>query len=514
VRVAAIPRLRGTQRPGRFTAVGYLVAVAVAGALAVMAVKNGTVTNPVMLAGAGVMIGVALWMFLSERLELTLGVLLLYLGVADGYLKLKTGSSMVTLGRDVLLYAIALGAFLRLLMRREPIRMPALSGWILALVGIVLVQMLNPGSQGVAHTLGALRPHLEFIPLFFLGYATLRSNARLRNFIFLLVVVGAANGVVSLIQFNLTPDQLSAWGPGYAKRIKGTGDVAARSFADKAGTKRVRPFGLASDVGVGGYVGLIGTIGAIALLASAWKRRVGRWALLLTPLVLLAVITSQGRTILLITFIGILAYLAMSTVSNRLIPTIAAATLGMAVSVAVIVPLLGGSASGQFDRYRTITPSKLISTTDSSRGVSFAAIPKLAVSYPMGVGLGFAGPATNFAGATRNHASNGETGPTFLLSELGLAGLIIMAGLNINLLVLAVRRIRHIPDPELRAYLAAFAAIIVGLLGSWASSVPMAISPTAPFFWAAAGGMAYWLGGPSHSWRARQATGGQPELRA
>jgi hypothetical protein len=346
--------------------------------------------------------------------------------------------------------------------------------------------------------------------LFFLGYATLRSNARLRNFIFLLVVVGAANGVVSLIQFNLTPQEMSAWGPGYAKRIQGTGDVAARSFADKAGTKRVRPFGLASDVGVGGYVGLIGTIGAIALLASAWKRRVGRWALLLTPLVLLAVVTSQGRTILLITFLGVLAYLGMSTVSNRLIPTIAAATLGMAVSVAVIVPLLGGSASGQFDRYRTITPAKLISTTGNSRGTSIAQIPRLAGSYPMGVGLGFAGPASNFAGAVRgNRISNGETGPTFLLSELGIAGLIVMAGLNINLLLLAVRRVRHIPDPELRAYLAAFAAIIVGLLSAWMTSVPMAISPTAPFFWAAAGAMAYWLGGPSHSWRAREAGAGR-----
>jgi hypothetical protein len=501
--VGAALTTRLHRQPGRLTAVGYLLAVLAVGAAGVYAFDQGSIANPLMLPIGAAVLGLSAWMFFSERLEITLAVLLIYLGVADGYLKLKSGSNLATLGRDLLLYSIAAGALLRMLMSGHPVRLPALSGWILALTGLTIAQMFNPGSAGVSHTLGALRPHLEFVPLFFLGHVVLRSRARLRNFLFLLIVVGAANGVVSMIQFNLTPEQLSAWGPGYAKRISGQGDVAARSFADKQGTKRVRPFGLAADVGVGGYVGLIGTIGAIALLTNAWKKRQGRWALLLTPLVLLAVVTSQGRTILVITFLGVLAYILMSTVSNRLVPTLCGAALAFAVSVAVIVPLLGSSASGSFDRYRTITPAKLLSTTSDSRGVSIAQIPKLIADHPMGVGIGFAGPAAGFGGAVKgDRQSNGETGPTYLLSELGVGGLVILLGLNLSLLALALRRVRHIPDPELRGYLAAFGAILAGLLAAWTSSVPMAISPTAPFFWVAAGALSYWLGGPNGTWRA------------
>src|SRR3954465_13842962 len=53
------------------------------------------------------------WMFLSERYAVTLGVLLLYLGLLDGFLKLRTGSQLTTLGRDLLLYAIVGGALAR-----------------------------------------------------------------------------------------------------------------------------------------------------------------------------------------------------------------------------------------------------------------------------------------------------------------------------------------------------------------------------------------------------------------
>src|SRR4051812_46037640 len=49
-------------------------------------------------------LGVGGWMFLSERYEATLLVLTLYLGLLDGFLKLKTGSQLTTLGRDLLLY--------------------------------------------------------------------------------------------------------------------------------------------------------------------------------------------------------------------------------------------------------------------------------------------------------------------------------------------------------------------------------------------------------------------------
>src|SRR5262249_9170155 len=157
------------------------------------------------------------WMLLSERYEWTLVALMLYLGLADGYLKLSTGSSNVTLVRDLLLYAIAAGALIRMAVRRQAPTLPPLSGWVIAWLVVVGVQLANPHDGTLLHSLASLRPHVEWIPLFFLGYLILRSRKRIRVFLVLLLVVASANGIVGLIQQNLTPQQLAGWGPGYSR---------------------------------------------------------------------------------------------------------------------------------------------------------------------------------------------------------------------------------------------------------------------------------------------------------
>jgi len=62
------------------------------------------------------------------RLEVTVALLAIYLLMIDGPVKLGTGGGEVTAAvRNVLTLAICLGAVLRLLVRRERIRMPPLS---------------------------------------------------------------------------------------------------------------------------------------------------------------------------------------------------------------------------------------------------------------------------------------------------------------------------------------------------------------------------------------------------
>src|SRR5262249_11595977 len=158
--------------------------------------------------------------------------------------------------------------------------LPPLSGWILAFVVVVVVQMANPADFGIRHTVGALRPHLEFVPLFFIGYWVLRTRARLRAFFVLMLVIATANGIVGFVQLNLTPSQLAAGGPGYAQRINGTGlgvsQVSGRVFFT-GGKPRTRPFGLGSDAGVGEGWGMLALGGALALIALAAREPAGRW---------------------------------------------------------------------------------------------------------------------------------------------------------------------------------------------------------------------------------------------
>src|SRR5919197_1017689 len=84
----------------------------------------------------------------------------------------------------------------------------------------------------LGRTVASLRPHIEFLPLFFLAYLAVRTKRQLRAALALLVVIGAANGIVTFVQFSLTPDQLASWGPGYAAKIEGTDEVSGRVFYD------------------------------------------------------------------------------------------------------------------------------------------------------------------------------------------------------------------------------------------------------------------------------------------
>src|SRR5215208_3983022 len=201
-------------------------AVAAAGALAVVIAFPGEALLG--LVGPGALALLCLWMVATRRYELTLAAVALYVGLVDGFLRLKTGHWNLTIVRDLLLYSIVVGAAVRLIVRAEPIRLPPLTGWVFAFVALALVQVFNPSRPAAVEALQALRPHLEWVPLFFLAYATLRTNGRLRGFLLLLVVIAAINGVIGMLQFGLSPAELSAWGPGYAQRLNGTDQLGPR----------------------------------------------------------------------------------------------------------------------------------------------------------------------------------------------------------------------------------------------------------------------------------------------
>jgi hypothetical protein len=442
-------------------------------------------------------LAVGTWMVVSERYELSLAVLMLYLGLLDGFLKLKTGTNWVTFGRDFLLFAIVGGILARGALRGQTLELPPLSVWVLAWVLIVVLEMFHPEGGVLGHRFAGLRPHLEFVPLFFLGYHLMRTPHRLRVFLVLIVVIGAANGVVSLVQFNLSPEQVASWGPGYAARINGDG-VAPRTFQDDSGQDRVRPFGLGADSAVGGIFGLIALPAALMLFGMT---RGTRWRLLAAPAaigVALAVITCQGRGPVVASVITILGFAALAIVSTkRLGPTLVGIGLACVVVFGVTSALQGDSGSGSKFRYSTIAPSKLFGSTEDSRGHSYAAIPRYLVDYPLGAGLGSVGPATGVFGSGRGF--NGETQFSFLIVEAGVAGLFVILGLYGRVLWLAFTRIRKLLDPEIRPLLAAMAAPLLGIFALFVGGSPLSGSPSAPFFWFTAGTLSFWLlGGGWH----------------
>lgn len=449
------------------------------------------------VAGVG-MAAVSLWLATTRRTQLALALLMLYLGLLDGYLKLASGSSLVTLVRDVLLYAIVAGLLVRATIQRKRLPLPPLSGWVIAFVVLVLIQIPNPHAGTLFHSLAGVRQHLEFVPLFFLTYAYLRTTKALRVFVILLAVIAAANGIASFVQFRESPQRFASWGPGYAQRVLGEGIFAGggRTFSTASGTGGTRPFGLGSDSGDGGLFAAVALGGILALASLYTHRRYLLFAVVMAAGATLAVVTSQSRGVVVDSILILLAFLLLTATSRSRFTSLLGLALAVTVSVFVVQAIVGSAGSSGV-RYHGLSPSSLVQTTNHARGKSIVDIPHNVITYPFGAGLATAGPASESTSGASQLTINGnvdtETEFSFLTVETGIAGVLVYTGFVVALLVLGVRRCRHEPDREARVLLAALIAPLAGILVLFFISAPSDSVPTGPYIWAVGGVISYWL---------------------
>jgi hypothetical protein len=226
-------RLRGL----RLLGLGFLIALTAGLAISFEYAKPSILLTVAVLVGLLVIV----LLITSPRLPLTVTIVVLYLGLLLGPVKLGTGShELGSVVRDVLIWAVAIGAVLRVVASRQRIVLPPLSGWVLAWVTLVVIEALNPDTHGFTKALGGYRQHLEWVPFFFFGYALMRSKRRFRQMFLILGVLALANGIVSTYQTRLTPQQLATWGPGYRELALGNepapgekGGFGARAFASE-----------------------------------------------------------------------------------------------------------------------------------------------------------------------------------------------------------------------------------------------------------------------------------------
>jgi hypothetical protein len=489
VATAVFARRRPPRAPS--DALLALLVILVALALALFTATKG----PDLVGGNALLlvpfVAVPVWMFSTNRPTLALAVLLVYLGLVDGFLKLKVGTETPTLGRDLLLYALAAGMLLRAVVRRDPMPLPPLTVWVGAFVVVVLVQLLNPANQSLAHSVTSLRQHIEFVPLFFIAFAVMRSKDRLRGFFLLLLAVTCVNAVVALVQFNMSPDALAGWGPGYSDLINGEGS-APRTASNEEGEKTVRPPGLGSDMGFAGTLGTVALPGALALLAlGRFNRRQAVLAGLMTPFAVVAIVTSQSRSVVVAGVVAVLVFGLLAVLAGQA-RRLMLAGLAVAVLALSAISFVGKeSGDGAFYRYSSVAPSQIIGTTVESRSNTVAQIPLYAERYPLGAGIGSVGPAANFLGTSR--PLNAESQFTFMIVELGLFGLFVFIAFQGRLLALVLSRLRRVADHEARLLLVAMVTPPVAFIAKWVIGVTTTSTPSAPFIWFAAGTAVWWL---------------------
>ena len=434
----------------------------------------------------GLAVAVPTWLALSQRTGLALAVVLLYMGLLDGVIKLKSGGQAATLGRDIVLYAVAAGVAVR---ARGPFRLPPLGGWVVAWIVVIVVQLANPGNSSTAHAVASLRQHLEFLPLFFLGYVALRTSASLHAFFALLLAVATINGAVAAYQERLTPQQLAGWGPGYANLVTGP---AARTFQGADRTTRVRPPALGSDMGFGGALGAAALPGGVVLLMT-YRRRRYLLALIVLGMIgaAFAVLTSEARSAVIMAIVGILALLGLIAVGRQAKRSVIGVCLAAAMA-AVAVAAIGSYDSTALDRYSSIAPGNATATIYGARASTWALTPQYMGEIPFGAGLGSVGPAAAKLGAAAT-LWNAESQFNFLVVEAGIPGLLVFLAFQGALCATIVTGLRRERDPEAVVLIAGLAAPLFGFAASCFFGTTTVEPPDAPYLWLAAGVISWWL---------------------
>ncbi|TMK23899.1 MAG: hypothetical protein E6G62_09980 [Actinobacteria bacterium] len=493
-----------------------LLSVAIATLAAMLAALGISVlvSKPNFVLLFGIMLGAlgVVALLTNSKLETTVLILALYLGLLDGPVKLGNGGHEVASAvRDVLIFSVAIGAVLRIVAQHKQLRLPPLSAWVLGFVGAVLIEAFNPKTQGLVKDLGGFRQQLEWVPFFFFGYAIMRSKRRFRRMFILLGVLALANGVVATYQTRLSPTALASWGPGYKNLVFGTevtgkkGGLAGRTFASE-GESHVRPPALGSDAGFGGGIGVLALPASLALIATGRGRR--RWLYL--PLCLgaiVAVATGLGRLQVVGGVLAVLAFTLLSFSAGRRVTRPLAALMTV---IALAIPLgaiyVSAAPSGTFARYASLGEG----STNDTKVKTLARLPSQLERAPFGVGLGTVGAAAGFGGTVsellEGHGVSSETEYNFLADELGILGLVLWLSLSATVLLLVVRRLRRVGDVELRLDLAAVFATFIAFTIMGLSGPTMTSAAFGPFFWFAVGIAAYWLAGRGRTFRAAIAT--------
>ncbi|MGA2454696.1 MAG: hypothetical protein ABSG93_14360 [Solirubrobacteraceae bacterium] len=439
-------------------------------------------------------------LMVSTRVEMTVALVVLYLGLLDGPAKLLFGGHEFGASiRNVLILSVCAGALMRMVVRRERLRLPPLSGWVLAFVGIALIEVFNPRTEGVLKVFGGFRQQLEWVPFFFFGYYLLRSKRNFRRLFIIVGVMALANGVVAAYQTELTPTALASWGPGYHNLVFVPGPVGTGRTYVSEGETRVRPMALGSDQGFGGGMGVVALTFGLALLATSRRRR---WVPILLCLgAIVALITGLNRAPVIGAVLSVAAFAGFATLAGQRVTRVLR-TLVVIVLLAVPTGLLVVTSlrHGTFKRYENIINSAGSGEAATYKEGAWSLIPHYLSVAPFGFGLGSVGPVAGLEGRNaqllEGHAVSSETQFNLIVNELGAPGLVVYIALDIYMLVLITTGMRFVRDGDLALMLAGTLAPFVGLFFENTSGATSNSAVWGPYFWFAVGVAAYWLAGP------------------
>jgi len=435
----------------------------------------------------------SLYIFFSRDALVTICLVVIFASCFEGPLKYLSDERVLDIagyiGRDILLYTLLVANFLAyFIQRNRPVYQPQRTAipLLLLIVGFLLhlfVQIFNPAAISPLPSFLNSRMFWEMLPVYFIGFTSLRTKKDWRALFFTFLMVTTVNGVVGAYQASVGPEEIINWGPGYKEQIVDAGRVTR---ASDGVTAIIRPFGLGSDSGFTGALGVVSVPMVVALLSTPFGlKRLGLSSLLQQALVitligglvagvLTGIAVSGSRSAVLFGFICLgltLFVLALRGSRTKLAVGVIVSTLLGALVLQVLFIVAPFFA----DRYRTVSSVEDTVQTfnQENRAAQVTSIPmSLALRYPLGDGLDYAGPGAAFANRLagtirRPKSENTENNINLVLLTQGVLGLGLWLALHLQFVVKTWQATNRVIDSELRVFVSAAFVLMLLFLADW-----------------------------------------------
>jgi hypothetical protein len=145
-------------------------------------------------------VGVVFGLFILTNWRLGMFFFLLWLIFEDLARKFLGNSMFIYFGKDALVGLIFLAFAFGLMRRRERSFRPTFIMPLLFFLGLGLVHVFNPNSPSIFYGLLGMKLYFYYIPLMFVGYAMVATEADLRNFLLFGLLIAAVVASLGVAQ--------------------------------------------------------------------------------------------------------------------------------------------------------------------------------------------------------------------------------------------------------------------------------------------------------------------------
>lgn len=411
-------------------------------------------------------LALAILFFASRDSVAATAALFVFLAMEGMYKYLSLFAPAVYAIRPALILVIVLGWLLSLRARNAKLTAAPLTALIVGFLLWGATEILNDHGFGLVRGLATfVLFYLSPVAFYVLGVNTVKSSRQVEIFCYVLVAVCTVVSAFAVVQFVMGLDWTKAHMPGYASALttdwfvlNEQGAVTASSFRPASTT----------PIGGGGAVWAnLGVITSFGLLFSP-KLGPGRKAGLITCLMLniVGLFVSGVRLYMVTGIFEAVFFVLIAAGSTRNMER----TLGMLLGVGAVVAVASAGAmaisGGSLMQRYADTLSNPLAKYSHDRGGNLVALTNLATRYPLGVGyqygLGHSDTDIGNSADPAVQARNGETQWGAIAGDMGVPGLVLLAGLMLGCLVNGWRAFRRLRRPHTKILAATLLASLAG----------------------------------------------------